>query len=51
MINCIPLLVMCFHECHKKVGKGKVRIIIELDVFKVIEKEKSGVTQSAQCQA
>ena len=47
MINCILLLVVCFHECRKKVGKGKVRIVIELDVFEVMEKEKSGVTRPA----
>ena len=34
MTNRIRLLVVCFHEGHKKVGKGKVRIVIELDVLK-----------------
>ena len=33
---------MRFHECRKKVGKGKVRIIIELDVLKSWKRKRVG---------
>ena len=42
VINHIRLLVMCFHECYKKVGKGKVRIVIELEVLKSWKRKRVG---------
>ena len=47
MTNRIRLLVVRFHECRKKVGKGKVRIVIELDVLKSWKGKEWGDTASA----
>ena len=33
---------MCFHECCEKVEKGKVRIVIELDVLKSWKRKRVG---------
>jgi hypothetical protein len=41
IMNVSCLCVLCV--CHERVGKGKVRIVIELDMLKSLEKEKSGV--------
>ena len=40
--NRIRLLVVRFHECRKMFGKGKVRIVIELDVLKSWKRKRVG---------
>jgi hypothetical protein len=40
------MIVSCLCDlcvCHERVGKGKVRIVIKLDMLKSLEKEKSVV--------
>ena len=47
MTNRIRLLVVCFHECRKIIGKGKVRIVIELDMLSHGKGKEWGDTASA----